>query len=295
MPRAPVQSKLINLSLWKITIQFILVPDHHQRLRDVWDDVASQQPRPARLPRQLWGHRGWRGALRLRLEGGAQAGQPSGGDLQGGRGHSHPRANDRPAAHIRQRQGGYNPASRRRHPSKVTPLSLTFSATLQTKRGRQPHAGPLLPLNFSCCCVVVLRDKEAAASQNCNKGTTKVAFLVFPCSWDKLLWHLLQCLRWLAKKKTLSYCFGFFFCCIRVYVFPWWFSWRGGSLCIDVALSLEKAPAGLQSHADMGSFTLMIMREAFWLMAHLTPLPLSDSSHLLMFFFLTSPDTLFGN
>lgn len=45
--------------LHKVSLkQLSVLSDHHQRLRDVRDDPAPQQPRPARLPRQLRGDRG---------------------------------------------------------------------------------------------------------------------------------------------------------------------------------------------------------------------------------------------
>lgn len=154
-------------------IKLILVPDHHQRLRDVRDDFASEQPRPARFPRQLWGHRGRRGALWLRLEGRAEAGQPTGGDLQGGCRYSHPWANDWPTAHLCQCQGGYNPASWRRHPAKVTPplcfLIFKLSNNTEDKICLQNICRLSVVFEFQLLCCGYL-DREAAASQKCVKS-----------------------------------------------------------------------------------------------------------------------------
>lgn len=93
------------------------VPD--QRLRDVGDDPAQERTRPAGLPRQLRGHRGRGGAVRLRLAGRITAGQPIGGDLQGGRGDALSRTDDRSTAHLGHGQGGHHTASRGRHAPQV--------------------------------------------------------------------------------------------------------------------------------------------------------------------------------
>ncbi|KAL4667302.1 hypothetical protein H8959_005991 [Pygathrix nigripes] len=58
--------------------------------------------------------------LRVRLAGWSPAGQPTGGDLQGGRGHIDPRPDDRPAAHLCHREGGHHPAFRGRHTPEIT-------------------------------------------------------------------------------------------------------------------------------------------------------------------------------
>ncbi len=132
----------------------VLVPDHHQRLWDIRDDFASEWPWTARFPCQLWGHCGRCGALRLCLEGRAKTGQPTGGDLQGSRRYSHPRADDWPTAHIRQCQSGYNPASWRRHPTKVTPqlclLGFTWKWALSSKAAEKRW------LSSTCRIFVVL-------------------------------------------------------------------------------------------------------------------------------------------
>lgn len=146
----------------------VLLPDHHQRLRDVRDDFASERPRPARFPRQLWRHCGWRGALWLRLEGRTKTGQPTGGDLQGGCRYSHAWADDWPTAHIRQCQSGYNPASWRWHPEKVNPRLFSkfslenqhFLTTPQKKNAYKTHADLLLSLKFVCRTVVWETEKQ---------------------------------------------------------------------------------------------------------------------------------------
>ncbi len=146
----------------------LLVPDHHQRLWDIRDDFASERPWPAWFPRQLWRHRGWRGALWLRLEGRTKTGQPSGGDLQGGCRYSHAWADDWPTAHIRQCQSGYNPASWRWHPQKVKPrlffLIFTWKSTLSNntaeKNAYKTHADLLLSLKCVCRTVVWETEKK---------------------------------------------------------------------------------------------------------------------------------------
>lgn len=115
-----------DVDILQIIIKLILtlVPDRHQRLWNIRNDFTSKRSRPARFPCQLWGYRGRCGALWLCLEGRAEAGQPTGGDLQGCRRHSHTRADDWPTAHLCLCESGYNPALWRRHPSKVTNLPL---------------------------------------------------------------------------------------------------------------------------------------------------------------------------
>lgn len=78
---------------------------------DHGDDAAPQRAGPAGFPRQLRGHRCRGGALRLRVAGGAQAGQPTGGDLQGGGGLAVPRADDRPPQDFCHRQSGHHSAA----------------------------------------------------------------------------------------------------------------------------------------------------------------------------------------
>lgn len=95
------------------------LPVSDQRLRDIGDDAAQKRARPAGLPRQLRGHRGRGGAVRIRLAGRAAAGQPIGGDLQGCRGNALARADDRSTAHLRYCEGGDHTASRGRHAPQV--------------------------------------------------------------------------------------------------------------------------------------------------------------------------------
>ena len=92
------------------------------RVKRLWiggDDSAKEWAGTARLPRQLRGHRGRCGALRLCLAGRAEAGQPAGRDLQGGRGHSEPRADDRPPENIGHSEGRHHPPTWRLHPTEV--------------------------------------------------------------------------------------------------------------------------------------------------------------------------------
>lgn len=196
----------IDVPVWKIMnkLILILVPDHHQRLRDVRDDFASQRPWPARFPRQLWRHRGRCGALRLRLEGWAEAGQPTGGDLQGGCGYSHPRADDRPVAHICQCESGDNPASWRRHPQKVTPhpcfLFLHCKLFKKSSRQRCLQNSRRFPI---CLVLWFVRQRSRCSSKMYEDITEEqFLFLICHCSWSKLAWHLLSCLRWLAWRNA---------------------------------------------------------------------------------------------
>lgn len=52
------------------------------------------------------------GGVRLRLAGRTEAGQPAGGDLQGGRRDADPRADDRPAEDLGDGQGGHHSSLR---------------------------------------------------------------------------------------------------------------------------------------------------------------------------------------
>lgn len=164
-------------------LTLILISDRHQRLWDVRDDFASERPRPARFPRQLWGHRGRRWAFRLRLEGRAEAGQPTGGDLQGGCRHPHPWANDRPTAHIRQRQSGYNPASWRRRPPKVAPhlcfLIFTWKLSNDTTDKRCLQNICRLPTVFEFCAVVSETEKQVLLKNVWSHNRGEVSFSHF--------------------------------------------------------------------------------------------------------------------
>lgn len=101
------------------TLTHVICVAADQGQSDNRDDPAAQRLGPAGLPRQLRGHRSRGGALRLRLAGRTQAGQPTGGDLQGGGGVAFSRADDRSPQDVCHCQGGYNTPARGLHPAEV--------------------------------------------------------------------------------------------------------------------------------------------------------------------------------
>lgn len=171
-----------------IELILILVPDHHQGLWNIRNDSTSERAWPARFPCQLWGNRGGCWALRLRLEGRAETGQPSGWDLQGCRRYSHTRADDWLTAHFCLCQSGHNPALWRWHPSKVTNLTLFSCFNLKINICKKP-TNKMLANRYSLCCLWILGDVPQLVRQRikcCSKMyEVKVVCicLIFPCSW----------------------------------------------------------------------------------------------------------------
>lgn len=104
-----------------------------QRLSDHGDDPAPQRSGPTGFSREFRGHRCRSGALWLCLAGWAEAGQPTGGDLQSVGGLAVSRANDRPAAHLCDREGGHHSSAWRLH---TTQVEETHSLEMQEGDGK---------------------------------------------------------------------------------------------------------------------------------------------------------------
>lgn len=107
------------------------------------DDPAQEWARPAWLPCQLRGHCGRCGALRLCLAGRAEAGQPAGGDLQGGRGHPEPWADDRSPENLCHGEGCHYSPTWWLHPTEV---GLRWQLwAWESRAGFMYHVEHLLP------------------------------------------------------------------------------------------------------------------------------------------------------
>lgn len=76
-----------------VSLKFVYSSAGDKGQSDEGDDAEKERSGPARVPCEFRGHCSRRRALWLRMAGRLEAGQPIGGDLQGGCGNAVTRAN----------------------------------------------------------------------------------------------------------------------------------------------------------------------------------------------------------